>query len=240
MHTDQVFNTIKNIEQFTTEEISQAVDRYWPKAFYKILVISIDDKRYNKLRNDSQILSKYFEKVIGVDGRTLPTLDVLQDQGIYLPLDKYNTLTRGQIGCFLSHRKVWQKMVAENIESCLILEDDCKLEPNPHTLQYIHNVFEKQLNFEWNMIYLGRNPTLCINTRKVRENLVTVGKTWGLFAYGLTLSGAKQLLSFTNKPITYPVDTFISDHKVPTRTVALSPIAFLIREGEESLTQKIK
>ena len=35
----------------------------------------------------------------------------------------------GEIGCFLSHRSVWQRMVDENIDRALVLEDDITFDP---------------------------------------------------------------------------------------------------------------
>jgi GR25 family glycosyltransferase involved in LPS biosynthesis len=39
-------------------------------------------------------------------------------------------LRPGEIGCFLSHRRIWQKMVDESIPQLLILEDDIEMLPN--------------------------------------------------------------------------------------------------------------
>lgn len=39
-------------------------------------------------------------------------------------------LTRGEIGCFLSHRRIWQTMVEKNIPQLLVLEDDVEFLPN--------------------------------------------------------------------------------------------------------------
>lgn len=39
-------------------------------------------------------------------------------------------LTRGEIGCFLSHRRIWQMMVEKNIPKLLVLEDDVEFLPN--------------------------------------------------------------------------------------------------------------
>lgn len=38
-------------------------------------------------------------------------------------------MTLGEIGCFLSHYYIWQKMVESNEQEVLILEDDIKFEP---------------------------------------------------------------------------------------------------------------
>jgi glycosyl transferase family 25 len=35
-------------------------------------------------------------------------------------------LIRGEVGCFLAHRKVWQKIVEGSERVCLVLEDDAR------------------------------------------------------------------------------------------------------------------
>ncbi|MEZ6131735.1 MAG: glycosyltransferase family 25 protein [Planctomycetaceae bacterium] len=60
-----------------------------------------------------------------VDGRALPqdlVAEVCQRQ-IHSP--KYpHELSRGEIGCFLSHRNAWQTILDRNLDAALILEDD--------------------------------------------------------------------------------------------------------------------
>ena len=36
----------------------------------------------------------------------------------------------GEIGCFLSHRSVWKKIVAQNLTAGIIFEDDVQIDPN--------------------------------------------------------------------------------------------------------------
>lgn len=35
----------------------------------------------------------------------------------------------GEIGCFLSHFLIWEKMVVEKLNEVLVLEDDIRFEP---------------------------------------------------------------------------------------------------------------
>lgn len=38
-------------------------------------------------------------------------------------------MTLGEIGCFLSHFKVWQDVLKNGYEKVLVLEDDVRFEP---------------------------------------------------------------------------------------------------------------
>lgn len=51
-------------------------------------------------------------------------------------------LNTGEIGCFLSHRAAWQRILDEDLDAALILEDDVQIEPaafeRSHTLAAAH------------------------------------------------------------------------------------------------------
>ena len=43
---------------------------------------------------------------------------------------KHYQLTKGAIGCYLSHVKIWENILKNNYEYALIFEDDAKVPPN--------------------------------------------------------------------------------------------------------------
>jgi GR25 family glycosyltransferase involved in LPS biosynthesis len=238
--TDKVYIPVKPISEYSEDEQKEAVTKYWPESLKNILAITIDDMRYERLVQNSGVLSQYVQKIQGINGRLLPTLEELQEQKIYEPVNKWNPMTRGQIGCFMSHRKAWQHVVDHKLPFALIIEDDCDLLPHPDTLKYIGEVFRNEINFTWDLLYLGRNPAYCTKKLQVRPHVVTVGKTWGLFAYAVSLHGAEQLLKETSGPIKEPVDVCVSITKHLKRKIAFSPIAIFIRTEESSDTSDIK
>lgn len=61
------------------------------------------------------------------DGKALDEQELRRHCG---PQWEQVNLTAGQIGCALSHYGVYQQMVAENIDTALILEDDLQLSPD--------------------------------------------------------------------------------------------------------------
>ena len=103
-------------------------------------------------------------------------------------LDKiYFTLNNGAFGAYLSHYKIWQKIVKDEIEYSLILEDDI----NPIDINYLQssNLMYKQYDLV-NLSYQTLIPT--------------EDKTYlqfnGAEAYILSLTGAKKLIAATNNP----------------------------------------
>ena len=66
-----------------------------------------------------------------VDGTAMPqdVIDGLYRRQIFSP--RYpHLLRRGEIGCFLSHRKARQAIVDQNLDAGLILEDDVTFDPH--------------------------------------------------------------------------------------------------------------
>jgi glycosyl transferase family 25 len=62
--------------------------------------------------------------------------------------------SNGEIGCVLSHLKIWKQMVDENIEYALIFEDDCAATTN---IQYLEQIMsgEQSLVKNADIILLG-------------------------------------------------------------------------------------
>ncbi|TWT86345.1 glycosyltransferase family 25 protein [Neorhodopirellula pilleata] len=68
--------------------------------------------------------------VDAVDGRELSQAEF---ENVYCPnlhRPRYPfELNRGEVGCFLSHRRLWQRMIDQNLPQALIIEDDVDFEP---------------------------------------------------------------------------------------------------------------
>jgi glycosyl transferase family 25 len=93
-------------------------------------------------------LGWHFEIVQAVDGNCLTTEERKAYSAWQAIKTVKRTLTPGEIGCALSHAKFWVRMVAENIEEALILEDDVVLTPD------LMRVLERrhQLPADWELI----------------------------------------------------------------------------------------
>lgn len=90
-------------------------------------------ERRIKMEKSFRELGLEVEHFPAVDGRDL-SLDIIEKMGIrFLPgyEDPYHhrQMTMGEIGCFLSHYKIWERMVELEQKEVLILEDDIRFEP---------------------------------------------------------------------------------------------------------------
>lgn len=132
---------------------------------------------------------------------------------IFTPIfisDYFRPMTMGEIGCFLSHYYIWEKMVALGQEVVLILEDDIKFEP--YFKRRVALVMEDARRIGgWDLIYFGRKRLQENDEKWVdgSETLVVAGYSYWTLGYLISIQGAKKLLA--EKPLEklVPVDEYI-------------------------------
>lgn len=112
------------------------------EIFDKILVITIPSFS-DRIENMKQRLGHIeYEFFYGAYGRDID-VQHFRSRG--------SRLTRGQMGCALSHYQIYQKMVDENLDNVLILEDDCVFNENVVELPEYYS----QLPEDYHVFYLG-------------------------------------------------------------------------------------
>ena len=93
----------------------------------------------------------------GFDGSKL---DLQQDK---YKANQLKNLSKGEIGCFISHIRCYEYMIKNNIDNMLIFEDDCHFCDNfSEKLKNIYNEYneyneykKKNLNNNINIFYIG-------------------------------------------------------------------------------------
>ena len=87
-------------------------------------------------------------RVDAVDGFELTTKKMLT-KGYITPL---NFFTKGTVGCYLSHRKVWTKIAEGEAPYALVIEDDVVF-----AKQFLTKLEEVLVAtpMDWDMLYLG-------------------------------------------------------------------------------------
>jgi len=161
--------------------------------------------RWKRFQDQPGINDLSLKRFLGVDGKTL---DLSSD-------DRVTTLTKrniknhsrrsheeldtiGGVGCALSHIAVWQWMVDNNQELCLIFEDDAVV---PDTFaskanQCIQRSTVLKDPKMWDMWLLGGkwDKLTKIPVEPETSGVVRVGAFVLFHAYVLTLNGAKRFL----------------------------------------------
>ncbi|MFT6086214.1 MAG: glycosyl transferase family 25 [Glaciecola sp.] len=145
-----------------------------------------------------------FDRIVAVNG---DTLDVSTIIGLYNFGDSsyHKHMTRGELGCYLSHARAWQAIVDEQLDYAVILEDDILLQDDiQQGLEAI--TYIKQ---PWDVIKLAEAP---VKRKAVHQipagdfSLITYNKVPSrTCAQVVSLSGARKLLA-TSININRPID----------------------------------
>ncbi len=152
-------------------------------------------------------------------------------------------LSKGELGCVFSHLHVYEKMLAENIEKLIVLEDDVQL--NDDFAVLINNLNSAPL--QWDLAYIGYSPGLKatpffgkniypLNLWESRVLPIPAAATstkyrigppifslWGAYAYAITKKGAEQLIQAIKSAPLLPADDRLSMHGFKQR-FAIMPI----------------
>nr|XP_033507194.1 procollagen galactosyltransferase 2 [Epinephelus lanceolatus] len=151
-----------------------------------------------------------------VDGKALNSSQLLAMGIDMLPgyKDPYSgrVLTRGEIGCFLSHYNIWKQVVEQELQQVLVLEDDVRFEPrfSSRLVAVMENV--QRVGLEWDLIYVGRKRLQVKEPEhwvKGVSNLVYPDYSYWTLGYVLSLSGARKLLQAKPLNKMLPVDEFL-------------------------------
>uniref|UniRef100_A0A4W4GHT8 Glycosyl transferase family 25 domain-containing protein n=1 Tax=Electrophorus electricus TaxID=8005 RepID=A0A4W4GHT8_ELEEL len=169
------------------------------------------DRRRRMLNSLAALGLEVAKETVALNSSQLRTLgiDMMPDYR-----DPYSgrVLTRGEIGCFLSHHATWTQMVERDLQRVLVLEDDVRFEPLfKKRVQLIMEDVDK-IQLDWDLIYVGRKRMQAAQAEmwvEGMDNLVEAGYSYWTLGYALTLRGARKLLSAQAFSRMLPVDEFL-------------------------------
>lgn len=121
------------------------------------------------------------------------------------------TLTKGEVGCFLSHYSIWEEVVTRGLAQVVVFEDDVRFESNfKGRLEQLMEEVEAE-KLPWDLIYLGRKQVNPEEEAVVEglPHLVVAGYSYWTLAYVLSLAGARKLLASQPLRRMLPVDEFL-------------------------------
>ncbi|EZA57456.1 Glycosyltransferase 25 family member [Ooceraea biroi] len=168
-------------------------------------------KRMWRLFNELGIQA---ETIDAIDGRALNETFLKEWGVILMPeyLDPYHNrpMTMGEIGCFLSHYLIWQKVLKHGYEKVLVLEDDIHFEP--FFRQKVNYVLVElsDLKIKWDLVYVGRKKLVKSESRlNGSKFLVRAGYSYWTLGYMLSASGARKLVGAMPLGKLVPVDEYL-------------------------------
>ncbi len=147
----------------------------------------------------------------------------------------YTYLTKGAIGCALSHKKTYEKIINDNIDVALILEDDITFDDKFNERMV---VLEKKIPKNYDILFLGYSQASIDHFDENYDltDFTKPGKIYGLFGYIVTNQGAKKLLNVF--PITFQLDSEISNHFDKINVYAVAPKNRIILSDPSSIDTK--
>ncbi len=178
-----------------------------------IYIISLPDSHERRKNMAAQLnaLGLSYEFFDAIDARGTKVTDCLDYDSDKRRRYFGRDLTGGEIGCLLSHKALYQKMLDENIEAAVIFEDDCIISEQFGAV--LDELMGKTHLFDC-IRFLGSDKVMKRGGRKVLE---LTGGHWlvrmptapgGAHATLMTLKGVKKLMPHLS-PTPYPIDTVL-------------------------------
>jgi len=134
--------------------------------------------------------------------KTLPFYDGMRRRLLF-----GRDMSKGELGCLLSHRAIYQEIVDRNLEKAIILEDDVIIAPAfPAVVQALLKVPVK-----WDMVRFLDSEKIYRRSRTIGSLLESYAlirpaiSSGGAHAYMITQNTARQLLKHTQKNF-LPID----------------------------------
>ncbi|KAG9488701.1 procollagen galactosyltransferase 1 [Eleutherodactylus coqui] len=172
--------------------------------------------RRDRMKTTLYELQIDFKLSDAVDGRGLNDSQVAALGIKMLPgyKDPYHgrPLTRGEMGCFLSHYNIWKEISERSLAVSAVFEDDLRFEIFfKRRLENLLQDLERE-KLDWDLIYLGRKR---MQVEEPEEpvpgirNLVVSDYSYWTLSYLISLQGAKKLLDAEPLLKMLPVDEFL-------------------------------
>lgn len=191
------------------------------KTIPQIFVISLekDKKRRASIKKELDKYQLDFNFINAVNGSLLTDKEIEKLTSKEKSIQAIGReLTKGEIGCSLSHLSIYEKILTENIKTAIILEDDATISPSfIEVVSDIKQYFSKKCQ----LILLGYNAfsdgnkgvdckfhILQTSHFKIFKPLSLACCTHG---YVLSQCAAKQLISIT-KTMYLPIDHYTGDY----------------------------
>jgi len=114
------------------------------KIRFYIINLDRSTERLASITTHLKSLGIEFTRIAAIDGRELP------DANAY-PSRYFRPLTKGELGCSLSHYKCWQQIVQDRIDYGVILEDDVIIDKK--LLDFISMLKQEEI-INWDILKL--------------------------------------------------------------------------------------
>jgi hypothetical protein len=165
-----------------------------------------DRRRHFISANPSLLGNAELDFIEAVDGKEL-TLEKLNANGFntlkaWRDPFRNRTLTKGEVGCFLSHARAWKKCLELN-EPIMVFEDDAIVNDT------FDEAYYTELMEEYGFLYLSRNENEPENTKEICTRLEVPAYPYNMTAYCIRPDVAHSLLNSGVMQQIIPVDEYL-------------------------------
>jgi|GEM_PF-216468 len=177
-----------------------------------------------------------FELFPATDGSALSESDRAKYDEAHVINNISRPLSPAEVGCYISHKKLWQRIVDENIPWAVILEDDVLIQTD------LKDLLAKigQMTFKWDLIRLaGLFATPCYPLFALgggRTLSVPLRGAIGSQAYCLSRAGARKLLAYSTT-IRGTVDDHVIDNCWKTGLAILAVQPYPVAEDKSHISE---
>lgn len=119
-------------------------------SYMPIFVINLKRRPDRLQKFDKQSYFNY-EKIEAVDGRNS---SLISENSHVFKKTRLHKLSKGEKGCILSHKKILDKMIAENIAICCVLEDDAVFDESYNFIEELKHI-EENIIPRCELLYIG-------------------------------------------------------------------------------------
>lgn len=194
---------IKNYENFKSNEFN----------VYLIHMEKNKDRlfNFNNYYNKSDIKFKEFKIFPAIIGKDLNLIDYVSPKGynqiiltekIKKRVHHYD-LTRGAVGCYLSHLAIYKILTESDFKYTIIFEDDIIIASDFYErMLYGLSVVPD----DWDILLLG---VMCLKC-DIKEDYIKINRFWGTHGYIIKKTGAMKLVEYLDKPLSKQIDADLS------------------------------
>lgn len=187
------------------------------------------DKSKDRLNNILPLIKQVnlpAQRISAIDGSVLPQKyisNIIDKNTFKYFIYRGEGIRLGEIGCYLSHEKVWKEFLDSNYSYAVVLEDDVSFVPSE-----FNNLFPKLLTHkdQWDILKLqnGQIPTVSSLMYNKKYNLNPILYSYvSTLGYIINRKAAKILLSIS-RPLKMPVDLLLMRHwEMNLKLLALEP-----------------
>jgi len=188
-------------------------------GFDEIYLVNLKRRpdRLTRMKACFEELGISYKLIDAVDGKKLTAsyleaLDIKQCANYRDPYSNRD-MTYGEIGCFMSHYKIWEDVAQNNHKKVIVFEDDIRFEPyfKISLSNLLLDLSNAGLHAKWELLYLGRKRLRKDLEPRVKgaNNIVWPSYSYWTLSYLLTANGARKLLNQRPLNRLVPVDEYL-------------------------------